>query len=195
MDKINTRLQAMFDELDKALADYQNIKGSFMDARVRYQSARERFAGIRRLAGEMLPRRAWSDWLDKHPDVTFMGMPIGDAILLALEEKATRSALDHLTAKDPKKPPHYDPSMNLDDIVSALERGGFEFRGLSPAREVNAALLKLPGVIKELGRYKKADADKTLEQLREWLDGPASAEGTPTQAEATPTQDDDDVPF
>jgi len=161
------RLAAIYRELESALDEYREAKEQFVAARVRYQSAKEKFAGIRKLAADMLPRKDWLDWQDKHPAVEFMGMPIGDAIVGALINKAIETASDAVQNKT-----EFRPHMFIDEIVAALEQGGFEFRGLTPRREINAALLKLDGVTKWKGAYKATEADEIFRKFETYSEEP-----------------------
>lgn len=164
----NAREAAITTELDRAVHEHRGAKQEATNAQVRYHSAREALASIRRLATEMLSRKAMADWLDNHPDVRFMGMSIGDAILTILEKRANEAAWAHANSRheaDERNRQVYYPYMSVDEITAELESGGFEFRSITPRREVNAALLKLQGVKREGARYRKEDSAKILERV------------------------------
>lgn len=163
------RLAAIYDELDKAFGDYRATKETFVDAKVRYESSRERFSGIRKLAADMLTTSQWSAWVEKHPAAKYVGMPIGNAIKETLETNANEWAWTYVSETDPTKK-HYWPFMGVERIAEVLERGGYEFRSLTPLREVNAALMKLDGVTKKGGLYKIATADRILENTQELIE-------------------------
>jgi hypothetical protein len=112
----------------------------------------------------MLSALEWAKWQDRHPDVRFMGMAVGDAIKAVLDDNAFNQA--YAFARNPDPEARYDPGLFLDQIVATLEGGGFEFRTLTPRREINAALMKLEGVEKKGAAYRVADADETLERCR-----------------------------
>lgn len=157
------RVEAIEQELDRAAEDYVEAKNEFEGARVRFGVARERFASIKRLAAAMLPSWEFYEWQGNHPNVQYAASPIGEAILSVLQGTAYSRALQHLE----KKKGAYWPWMSMDSIIDTLESGGFDFRTTTPAREVNAALIRLEGVRKheKKGVYAIENAGEILENL------------------------------
>ena len=119
---------------------------------------RERFARTKELAAAMMGA-AWYQWQATHPDVAFTGTQIGDAILNVLAKRAVDAAYQF--AREETK--QYFAAMGLDQIVEAMESGGFEFNSATPGREVNAALINLARVNKpSAGTYTIVEADEVL---------------------------------
>ena len=52
--KPSARIKAILDELDRVAAEYAEAQREWESACVRFQAARERFAGIKRIASDML---------------------------------------------------------------------------------------------------------------------------------------------
>jgi len=158
------RIQAILSELERSRREYVEAKEQLDTARAIFETAREKFATVKRLASEMLPWIEWYEWEQQHQDVALAGMPIGEAILSILRTKTAEAAFTCAANPEAK----FDPDMILDEIVEALESRGFEFRSATPGREVNAALINLEGVKKgRLGAYRAADADETLKVIME----------------------------
>jgi len=192
MARLPERKAAVYDEVDKAHADYLEAKAAYIEAQVRYESARERFSGLCRLAAEMLPTGAWSQWQDRHPEIRFFGMVIGDSIVKILDGHAFEMAWNFAYGKSKEFRPH----LSADEIQTRLEEGGFEFKGATPLREVNGALMKLEGATKEQGRYRAADANETLEWVQKYVaDEAATKEVTKKAAVQQTDTGNDDVPF
>ena len=186
------RIAAVYDEVDKAHSDYLEAKAAYIDAQVRYESARERFSGLCRLAAEMLPTGAWNQWQDRHPEIRFFGLAIGDSIVKILDAHAFEAAWDFAYGKSKEFRPH----LSADEIQTKLEEGGFEFKGATPLREVNGALMKLEGATKEQGRYRAADAKATLEWVQKYTaDETAAQEATKNAAAEQADTGNDNVPF
>ncbi len=155
------RVQAAFDELDRAAAEYTEAKRQYEEARVRFEAANKRFGSVRRLADGMLSTRDLMRWRQRHPQVRFAGMTVADAIESYLREHA----YDAASAFASKETKSYQPWAALDTIVRELEEGGFQFRTTSPKREVNATVINLATVtkLKNAPAYKVADADEILQ--------------------------------
>lgn len=173
----SVRANVILEELAKAYAAYRNSRQAAITTATVARSDREKFAGLSGLAEEMLSKKEWSEWQDAHPDVRFMGMNLGTAILEALTATAVESAWSFYAAVAPAIPKPFNPWMTVDELVSVLENGGFEFRSITPAREINAALMKLDGVEKrdDMGtaKYKMSDADVAFEKVRTHFAGNA----------------------
>ena len=134
------RFRAIYIELEKGMNEYLAAKEKFETARVEFEAAREKSGGVRRLAEQMLPEEDFSICEFRHDKVQYVGSAIGDAILTALRRQAVGYAYEREEI--------CSPAMDLDEITSALEAGGFEFRAASARREVNAALINLKGITK-----------------------------------------------
>jgi len=115
------------------------------------------------------------EWYENYPHVKYAGMPIGEAILAFLREKAVDAAV----AYHNKEAKTFQPYVFSNRIIEGLDEGGFDFRSTAPLREVNAALMKLNGVKKneKSGRYATENADHYLAIL-----APTSEEETPQQS-------------
>ncbi len=164
------RVKAITAELEKTAREYTEAKESFEQERVEFEAAREKFAGVRRLASEMLTSQDWHIWRQNHESVKFAAMPIGEAIIEVLRDYAYGAAVDFLTSSDNQDDQEFSPNLTTEKIVETLEAGGFEFRTTSPLREVNAALIKLDGVTKlELGGYQVANTGEILEMMRSFI--------------------------
>lgn len=159
-----TRVQAIQHELDTDADNYTHAKSSFDISRVHFEAARDRLAGTKRLASEILDPYEWYTWREEHPHVKYAGTVIGEAILDVLVDYAYGKAFDFLDSTSPT----YDPSLTLEEITEALESGGFDFRSSTPAREVNAALIHLTGKVKSARGYATADAEAIMESAREY---------------------------
>lgn len=189
------RQAVIYDELDQAHETYIDAKSAYIDAQVRFESARERFSGLQRLAAEMLPTSALGQWRSKHSEVQFMGLPIGEAILKVLDIKAVNSAWGVVFVPDEHK--RFWPFMLVGEIMAELETGGFEFQSATPLREINAALLKLEGVVKDGQKYKSAEADDRLVWMKQYKAEQDAAAAAKADEEASKRLDeaDDNVPF
>ncbi len=158
------RIQAIEAELDRAAEEYTGAKDTFQEAQVAYETAREKLAGVKALATEMMPPNDWFKWQSENLGVTYLGMSLGDAIIAVLQNHAYTQAqlhvpFDLITA--------YRPSMPKDSIVEVLEAGGFDFRTTTPLREISAALLRLDGVEEQSdGEFVLTVADQILERVK-----------------------------
>lgn len=158
-----SRIQAIKAELDRSVAEYLRAKDEFERTQVEFETAREKLGGITRLASEMLDTLDWIMWQITHPNIRFVAMPIGDAILGALQTKASTAANEILN--DPKQ--EFHPAMFLGEICKELDKGGFMFRTPTPMREANAALMNLKGVTKtQDGWYQIENAQTILEKAK-----------------------------
>ncbi len=157
------RIKAIFEELEKSSADYLATKQKFDRSRVEFEAARKRFAGVRRLASEMLTTRDWRLWKSTHPQVQYVGMAIGDAIGRALEDRAWDSAFRHAENRNYE----FSPEMTMDRLMETLEAGGFEFQSATPLRELNAALINLKGITKTSRGFRVSDAEDILAKALE----------------------------
>jgi hypothetical protein len=152
----------MLEELHTAGDEYGLGREQFETSKIRFDAARERFAGVRRLAATVLSPADWWMWRTAHRNVRYAGLKIGEAIVRALEDYAFDAALRHLSAGAP-----FDPAMTREEIAATLEEGGFEFRSSAVLREVNAALIHLPNIHRRgKNRYEPKGADKILEVAR-----------------------------
>src|SRR6266849_4882693 len=160
----HARIKAIQLQLDRAALEYTDAQKEFEVARINFQAARERFAGIKRMAHDALGHGAWFDWQDEHENVRYAAMPIGEAIRQALTNNAFESA-EEATENPTRK---FSPGMAIEEIAEVLESGGFEFQTTGHLREVNAALMRLKGTKrnKTTGDYEAADAAEILEIVK-----------------------------
>jgi hypothetical protein len=156
------RVQTMLAELDAANAEYARARDEFEAVRVKFESAKERFAAVRRLAGAALSEHEMSRWQYSHSSTQYVGVKIGDAIGKILVAKAFASAEQHFESNRRRS---FFPAMNTDQILEALERGGYEFRTPTPKREVHAALINLDGVKKKGNWYVTNQAQDILSMM------------------------------
>jgi len=153
------RIKAILAELEKSSAEYVQTKETLGGARTQFEAAREKFSGVRRLAGEMMTSMDWHAWKDEHPAVQYAGISTtGDAILQALRDRAFDSAYSFIAGKIPE----FSPEMTIERLLETLESGGFEFQSITPLRELNAALINLKGITKTDYQYRIEDADDIL---------------------------------
>jgi hypothetical protein len=68
--------EAILDELDRVAAEYAEAQREWESARVRLQGARERFAGFKRIASDMLAFD-WYRWQAAHSNVRYAAMTVG----------------------------------------------------------------------------------------------------------------------
>jgi hypothetical protein len=163
------RVQAIEAELQKSKQAYLKVKKNWLKARTEFAIAQEQFGVVRRHASEGLSHIDWWRWHrdPNNAEVRFVGAEMGDAILEILRDRARRDAQDIIKNPDNENPSKFQ--MGLNAIVRELEKGSFEFRSATPAREVNAALIHLKGVTKSQGGYAAADAEQIMEQERKWV--------------------------
>lgn len=159
------RLEAIENELESVSQEYVVAKDWAQEAQVRFETAREKLAGIKRLATAMMPPFEWYEWQREHPNVRYVGSTIGEAITSLLEDHAYAMAQRYLRGESK----HFVPHMDKDGIVGQLEAGGFDFRSTTPLREVHAALINLEGVTEDKegfapGWFKVTDAEAILER-------------------------------
>lgn len=154
--------QAIWQELDAATKEYGEAKNLFDGARIRFEVAKRRLEATKQLASEVIPQAVWENWLSSHRPVKYAGASIGEAavdyILSATHdfyENATDSQFDHR------------PLFRLDDIRQGLVRGGFEFRTLTPNRELHASLIKQTEVKKEYDYYVAMNAAEIAAKVAE----------------------------
>ncbi len=164
--KKTDRVQAIYDQLDKACQEYVDAKLIFERARVNFEAARERFGGIKKLAASMLTFRDLDAWYENHKDVAYAGMSIGDAILDMLRDRAWQAAGDYTEGKAKK----FSPWITLDGIVECLEGGGFEFKTATPLREVNGAVMRLTGITKVGRAYQISETDETFGYVKQYIE-------------------------
>lgn len=164
------RVKAILDELDRAANEYVENHKRIQEAQVHFKAARERFASVKRIAADMLSFGDWFDWQDRHGNVRYAAMTLGDAIREALRDRAFAAASDATHSETPVSPvvamAAFAPTMTADEIVVALETGGFEFKG-APRRQIHAALLQLDFVTKneDRGEYAIEDAEEILQMF------------------------------
>lgn len=165
------RVQVIQEELDWATDEYVRARDAFQDAQVRFETAREKLAGLKSLAATMMPGHEWIQWQGSHSNVGYVGMSLGDAILSVLQGHAWNRAWEYVN-----KPPSptliatYEPILSKDAIVESLESGGFDFRTTAPLREVHAALIRLEGAKEQDGgTYIASNADEILSMARDTL--------------------------
>ncbi len=82
------RVRAILDELNRAASEYVENHKTYQEARVHFRAARERFASVKRIAAEMLSFTDWYDWQERHGNVRYAAMTIGEAVREVLREKA-----------------------------------------------------------------------------------------------------------
>ena len=151
------RIKVILAELEKTSAEYRDAIRNLQRVRGQFEAAREKFTGIRRLASEMLTSYDWYQWREKHPSVRYAGMSIGEAVLEALEGHAYASAFRHVVHEE-----EFSPDYTMQELLPALESGGFDFQTATPLRELNAALINLKGVEKRGTDFRVSNADEIL---------------------------------
>jgi hypothetical protein len=159
------RLQAIRDELEGAAGDYIAAKKLFARAQVQFEAAREKFAGVRQLASDMMTAWDWHTWRDEHPGVRYGCMPLGEAIAGLLRDYAYDQAERHVAGEADE----FRPYMALSQIAEELEAGGYDFKTTAPMREVNAALIRLSEAVRSsswASRYAHKDAPEILEETK-----------------------------
>ncbi len=175
------RVKAVLEELDRAAAEYEQAKDVYEDARARYQAAGERFASVRRLAKGGITGMEWFEWLSGHGAVRYAGMSLAEAIGEYLTDVAFQSAAEAASTPDTpttrfsiSTPHQYDPWRSLEQIMTGLEEGGYEFRTQTPGREVNAGLTNLATKVKNdvTGLYATVDHKEILEVFIPHVDKP-----------------------
>ena len=165
-----SRIRAIEAALEKVSREYQAAKARFNAARIDFETIREQLAATKKLALQVVTLQEWHAWLDTTEDgqaIAYAGLPIGEAILGVLRahvyDQAERVA-------DTKKSAEFKPWMTLSEITRALENGGFEFKSVTPLREVNAALIRLAGVEKSGHRYQIEKTDEAFRYAEMWMD-------------------------
>ena len=160
------RVKAIKAELDKTAKEYLVAKQALDIARITFESARERYSGLKKHANSILQGTAWYEWQYNHRDVQYAATQIGSAIADVLWNHAFMVSYE--CSKNNSPYDEYEPSMSIQEIASALEEGGFDFRSTTPMREVNAALIQLKNVVKlESGDYQIEDAKSIYDDLNE----------------------------
>jgi hypothetical protein len=154
------RIKAMYDQLQKTSAEYISAKEQLERSRVDFEAAKEKFAGVRRLASGMLTSLDWYKWKERNPQVQYACMSIGEATLQTLRDRAYDSAFNYMT----KEGSEFSPEMTMERILETLESGGFDFYTATPLRELNAALINLKGITKTDSGFRAEDADDIFEK-------------------------------
>lgn len=179
------RSEVALEELGRAADEYAHAKEEADRAQLRFEAAAERMATVRRVVAPILSWQELFEWERAHPQVRYAGSTVGDAIEAYLLDEAYTEAW-HCN-EDPER--RYGPWRTLEDIVRALDVGGFQFKTTTPSREVNAALINLKVTRAGDGNmavYATPDAD----QIREvWKMPEQQKENEPAEV------DPDDVPF
>ena len=152
--------EAISNQLNAAADEYAAAKAEFDRSQIRYEVAKKRLAVTKTFASDVMTPSEWGDWLLRHHKVRFAGVTIGEAIVEALRGHASRIAWEGAMAGEGTE----EVGMKLEGILKALRAGGFEFRGLTPLREINAALINVTGVRKldEEGAYTVENLDEVV---------------------------------
>jgi hypothetical protein len=201
------RVDTMLTQLNQSSEEYATAREEFDSARIEFEVKREKFATVRRLAQAVLSSADWWHWRAEHENVQFTGLKIGEAIAEALENHAYgRAFLYH----QQKSTAPFRPTLTLEQLQEAMERGGFEFRTTTPLREVNAALINLEGVRREADGYMATNADEILKLMAPdpkpqpprhtppvpiWETDEVAPEPDPQDWQPVEIDDKDDVPF
>lgn len=146
------------EELKRDLAEFETAKIALDRARARYDIAKHRFLATKRLADETA-MTSTEYWQDQYSAIIYFGLSIGRAIVRVLTEHVRRQAKMFVN----KIPDWYEPEMTVEDIVKALEKGGFEFTSPTPMREANAALINMKGIMKTERGYACEDHRSQVE--------------------------------
>lgn len=163
------RVQTVIAELDRAALEYVTAKNNFERARIAFEVAKTKFAGIRQLATHMLSPQDWAAWHQRNQGIRFAAISTGDAVMIVLRSHAYNQALAHFNSGGKHK---FAPAMPLQAIATTLEQGGFDFQSSAPLREINAALINLQNVTKtESGLYEASDAQSLFEMVRKSKEG------------------------
>lgn len=159
----SARIQAILEQLDSAADEYIGARAQIEKARINFELAREKLTLVKRVALEAMDISELAGWTVRHESVQYAGSSIGDAITEVLTAAARQATFAFMN----KKADRFDPVLSLEQIEERLEQGGFEFRSVTPKREINAALLKLDSASKvDDGRgYKFGDAWDVLESI------------------------------
>jgi hypothetical protein len=169
MGLLSERLRAVLEQLEEAASDYQLAKSETDRPLVRFDMALERFKVAKQRASQMMSSLDLYAWGMEHPQIRYTGSAIGDAIIHVLQSHAYDQA--GMVARNETKT--FSPFLNLESITEKLDLGGYEFRTPTPAREVNAALINLEGVVKTdtVGGkiYAIEGTDGLVEQIRDSL--------------------------
>ena len=163
----DTRKEPLWNELDVAAAGYAKAKQAFDYARVSFEVAKRRLEVTKQLASQVVPSMEWYDWLQAHVAVRYAGMSIGEAVL----DYVRRSTYDFYENATAEEFEGNVPIFGLENFRSELIRGGFEFRTLTPLRELNAALINLSGVKKDGDWYKAANLDEIKGNVKRQQEG------------------------
>lgn len=124
-------ISGLYNEFLFEKAHYHELVSQLMEAQGRVELAEGR---LRLTRDHMIhrigrsPLLAPKEWREQFLDVQFVGVRAGDACLMVLSEKGNAST---------------------EELVEALNNGGFRFRSNAPAREVHAAMIRQPNVRKE----------------------------------------------
>ena len=165
--KQRNRHRIIEERLQEAKKKLLQKKEVLENARVEYETTKEEFSAIRRVASEIFTGYQMYGWQNKNQDVQFIGVPIGDAIIDLLRARAQKTADDHI--QDSRH--NFKPSLTMEQITNLLEDSGFEFRTLTPRREVNAAVRHLKGIERtSSGMYQIADAKGLLQRTKELME-------------------------
>ncbi len=136
---------SIWKELDSATAEYTVAKDVFDETRVKFEVAKRRLEVTKQLASEAITSWEWEQWVREHKSVSFAGLAVGEAVL-ALLERETRDSIREQLEKGVVDKGFTRPALMLEQIRQHLIRGGFEFKGLTPLREINAAVLNKAGI-------------------------------------------------
>jgi hypothetical protein len=156
-------MRAVWADLERDVKEFAEAKWQYEQARYQLAVARERFAATKRVANGVMTFHDWDLWQERHPEVKYTGMAIGEAIESMLHDKAFKEAIAFAKGERDK----FIPGVRRDDLIIDLERGGFEFKTITPLREIHAALIHLKHV-KEGGHgYEHVDAGAALSWAEE----------------------------
>lgn len=128
-------LRGLYEEFLSEKLHYHQLVEQLMQAQGRVELAEGR---LRLTRDHMLnrigrsPLLAPKEWREQFLDVQFVGVRAGDACRLALIEKGP---------------------LTTEELVEALNHGGYKFRSNAPAREVHAALIRQNDAKKEDDRW------------------------------------------
>ena len=125
-------VQGLFLEMNTLLAHYQGLVEQISELQARIMITernlcltREHIRMVLGKTDEEVP----TDWEDALNKIRFVGARLGDACVQIIQEKETGATLQ--------------------EIVDLLNLGQYRFRTGTPLREVNAALLRQPNVLKK----------------------------------------------
>lgn len=124
-------LQGLYSEFVSEKGHYQALVAQLMEAQGRVELAEGR---LRLTRDHMInrigrsPLLAPKEWREQFLDVQYVGLRAGDACIMVLAEKSRATT---------------------EEVVEALNDGGFRFRTNAPAREVHGALNRQTDVRRE----------------------------------------------